>query len=492
MKDISLPADTASYRGATVITAHSGCEGTKPNSREHIEAAIVSGAEIIEVDVRCRDGRLYLSHDAASAPESCVSLAECFSMLAPTGLKINCDLKEEALALPVMCLAARYGLRRRVIFTGQANTSAAVQSLGCEVWLSLWDYPKDDRELSGACETARAGGMRCLNLPYRMAAADANDRMKASGGGLSVWTADDEADIDAMLRLGVYNITTRRPVLALALRDKIQGKSSDGQALPEEAIFALLRQAGQTVREADGRVGKNAVRSKDGFANYVTEYDVGVQSFLENGLRALVPDAGFFAEESGENKNRVGKGLTFVIDPIDGTSNFIHGFRASAISVGLLNDGQPVWGAVYLPFSDELFHAAKGRGAYNNGKRISVSGLSLDDSLALFGTSPYSREKLGEKTLEIIRRLYGVTVDVRRSGCAAMDLCYVACGRASAFCELTLSPWDYAAGALIVTEAGGIVTRFDGSPLSFSTPSSVLASNAACRRELSALVDGIK
>ena len=153
-------------------------------------------------------------------------------------------------------------------------------------------------------------------------------------------------------------------------------------------------------------------------------------------------------------------------------------FHVSAISVALLKGKEAVAGVVYNPYLDEMFYAIKGQGAFLNGKKISVSNQPLDKALVLFGSSPYNKE-LFPKTMEILTDYFHKALDIRRCGSAALDLCYVACGRAELYFELIVSPWDFAAGKLILTEAGGVATDFNGDELSFDAPSSVLATTPA-------------
>lgn len=255
-----------------------------------------------------------------------------------------------------------------------------------------------------------------------------------------------------------------------------------------EKILNIIYEAGKIMLSAKGGCPEGLIHSKEGTFNYVTEYDSKIQRFLEKELLQVVPDAHFLAEEDGEDNNAIGAGYTFIIDPIDGTSNFIHDYGESAISVALLYDKEPVFGAVYLPFKDEMFYAEKGKGAYKNGKPISVSKTQLKDSLTLVGTAPYVRDKMCDATMEMIKELFLNSVDIRRGGSAASDLCYIACGRAACYCELNLSPWDHAAGAFIVKEAGGYVTTFDGSALPYNRRSTVFASNAVCREQAELMV----
>jgi Archaeal fructose-1,6-bisphosphatase and related enzymes of inositol monophosphatase family len=254
-------------------------------------------------------------------------------------------------------------------------------------------------------------------------------------------------------------------------------------------IKEIMREAGKIMTAS--HVTTSDITVKNGDDNFVTAYDIAVQEFLISKLSALIPEADFLAEESGVTA--VKSDMFFIIDPIDGTTNFIHGYNHSAISVALCKDGAPVFGAVYNPYLNELFHAYEGEGAFvdtadtSDGNavattKITVSDRALSDSLVCFGTSPYSKFRADE-TFDIVKKLFISSRDVRRSGSAALDICYVAGGRCDLFYEATLSPWDYAAGWLIVREAGGALTCVDGSDVSFTSESSVIAGNNRARAD---------
>ncbi len=227
-----------------------------------------------------------------------------------------------------------------------------------------------------------------------------------------------------------------------------------------------------------------SVRVKPGDANFVTTYDLAVEDYLYRELGKLVPEAVFIGEEAEENHTELLRNsLSFIIDPIDGTTNFIHNYRYSAISVGICDRGKTVFGAVLNPYEGSLYYAEAGRGAFlrktreNAVKPIRVSSRSLPNALAGFGTSPYYKEELLEPTFRAAAALCRMTRDVRRSGSAALDLCMTASGSLDVFFEYRLSPWDVAAASLILEEAGGIVTRFDGAPVTFESSGSILAGN---------------
>ncbi len=238
-------------------------------------------------------------------------------------------------------------------------------------------------------------------------------------------------------------------------------------------ICALVRECGKVILGADR--AKMAIDIKSGVTDLVTEYDKKIQELLESGLKKLLSEAKFIGEE-GSNDELTDQGYAFVVDPIDGTTNFIKDYHHSAISVALLKGKEPVAGVVYNPYLDEMFYAIKGEGAYCNGERISVSSNPMSKALVLFGTSPYDKS-LFPKTVEVLSELFNQALDIRRSGSAALDLCTVACGRAELYFELQVSPWDFAAGKLIVEEAGGVVTTVDGTPLSFEGKTTILAKN---------------
>ncbi|MCQ2538472.1 MAG: inositol monophosphatase [Lachnospiraceae bacterium] len=238
-------------------------------------------------------------------------------------------------------------------------------------------------------------------------------------------------------------------------------------------ICEKMRECGKVLLEADrSEVG---VDSKAGHGNFVTKYDKMIQKMLEKSLPEIIPEAVFVGEEEDAHSS-IEKGLAFIVDPIDGTTNFIRDYHMSCISVGVTKDGEPYMGAVYNPYLDEMFTAIKGHGAFLNGKQIKVTRNETRDAIVIFGTSPYY-EELSRQSFDMAYDYLLKAVDVRRSGSAAIDLCNVACGRADIFFELKLSPWDYAAGTIIVTEAGGKVTTVDGGKITLERPCSIKASN---------------
>ncbi|NLX82915.1 MAG: inositol monophosphatase [Clostridiales bacterium] len=246
----------------------------------------------------------------------------------------------------------------------------------------------------------------------------------------------------------------------------------------QKHLEAIIKQAAQIMINK----APKGVSSKEGHANFVTEADKETQDFLEEKLLALLPGSVLFGEE------KVNEPLTdeptWVVDPIDGTLNYIHGLNHSAVSVALVKDKQVELGFIYNPFQDELFSAQLGKGAYLNGQPISCSSTPFERAVVFYGTSPYDA-RLVDATFGAVSSLMRKTADIRRFGSAALDLAYIACGRGDLYFEYALSPWDYAAGMLIVTEAGGVfkaLNRRDDA-LDFSAPAAVFVSNPLCEAE---------
>ncbi|MCI9162474.1 MAG: inositol monophosphatase [Lachnospiraceae bacterium] len=240
--------------------------------------------------------------------------------------------------------------------------------------------------------------------------------------------------------------------------------------LPE--ILKIVQECGDIMLSATDIERKT--HQKEGKGNFVTDYDSRVQKALKARLLNLVPGAAFLGEEDQMDHTDISKGYAFIVDPIDGTANFIRGYNASCVSVALAKDGYPVLGVVYNPYQKEIYYAEKGKGAYMNGQRIYASERSLEEGVVLFGVAPYNKE-LMQKSFETAYRYVSCAEDLRRSGSAAIDLCMVASGKAEFFFEMVLSPWDYAAGALLVEEAGGFTSDLEGRPLTYDRKQTVTA-----------------
>ncbi|MBH9575495.1 inositol monophosphatase family protein [Inhella proteolytica] len=198
------------------------------------------------------------------------------------------------------------------------------------------------------------------------------------------------------------------------------------------------------------------------YNDFVTEVDHAAEAVIIKTLLEAYPQHAILAEESGKEHGNQKSDYQWIIDPLDGTTNFIHGLPIYAVSIALAHRGQVQQAVVYDPTRNDLFHASKGRGAYLNDRRLRVSRRTrLSD--ALVGTGfPFRRGDNFKRYLKLFEDVMQQTAGVRRPGAASLDLCYVAAGYYDAFFETGLSPWDVAAGSLIITEAGGLVGNFTG------------------------------
>ena len=240
-----------------------------------------------------------------------------------------------------------------------------------------------------------------------------------------------------------------------------------------EQIMDVVRRAGEMVLSAHDIAA--GTHEKTSAADLVTEYDLAVEAFLKEQLPPLCPGSIFYGEEEAENADP-SRDWAFIVDPIDGTTNFVRGLRQSAISVALARDGQVEYAVVFDPYKNEMFSARRGGGAFLNGAPIRVSDKPLAEGIFGMGTAIYRREYL-EPTMRVTEQLFRRACDFRRLGAAALDLCDVACGRVELFFEYSLCPWDFAAGSLIITEAGGHISTLQGGPLVLTERCSVWASN---------------
>ncbi len=237
-------------------------------------------------------------------------------------------------------------------------------------------------------------------------------------------------------------------------------------------VEKIARECGEAMLEA-GKAGYE-VAEKTSKRDLVTSVDNKNQDKIINYLSKKFPEAGFFSEESAGDILPNNE-LVFVIDPIDGTTNFTKDLKYSCVSIACFKNMQPYVSVVYEPYNDEMFTAILGQGAFCNGERMTISHKPLEESLVVFGTSPYFPEVL-DKTVRRLKEIMPECSDVRRMGAAALDLCYIAAGRFGLYFEDEISLWDYAAGALIVREAGGKICQLDGQPLTFGIEkSSILA-----------------
>ncbi len=246
-----------------------------------------------------------------------------------------------------------------------------------------------------------------------------------------------------------------------------------------EQVEALCIEIAAFIRDEAGKFTEEGVSNKSA-NNLVTHVDHTAEDRLVEALEKILPNAGFIAEEgSGER----GEGLNWIIDPLDGTTNFVHGVPCYCISIALVDGTEPLLGVVHEVTRDERFTAWKGGGAFMNGAPIHVSARKkLEDSLLATGF-PYDDFGHEAEYMDLLRELMHRTRGIRRLGSAAADLAYVACGRFEAFYEYGLNSWDVAAGVLLVREAGGMVSGFHPSkdPV---FDEEIVASNSAVHTEL--------
>ena len=231
-----------------------------------------------------------------------------------------------------------------------------------------------------------------------------------------------------------------------------------GSAVLDGGIDSAIKERLIRITEEAGKAFLNRqltdVSNKEGHANYVTNIDRTVQEYLESALTKLLRGSGFIGEEK-ENTELTDR-PTWIVDPLDGTTNMIHDYRMSAVSVALCVNRKPVLGMIWQPYTKELFYAEKGKGAFLNGEPVHVADTPFSECLIAFGSAPYY-EELEKTSMAMAGAFLHRCADIRRSGSAALDLAYLACGRHDAFFEMRLKPWDYAAGSVIVQEAGGLI-----------------------------------
>lgn len=250
--------------------------------------------------------------------------------------------------------------------------------------------------------------------------------------------------------------------------------------MKDRLIEAALK-AGELFLERD----LTSVVSKEGHANYVTNIDCRVQAFLEEELLKLLPGSTFIGEEK-ENR-ALGDEPTWIVDPLDGTTNMIHDYRQSTVSIALCRMKKPVTGLILQPYTRELFYAEAGGGAFLNGKAIRVSRMPFAEALVAVGTAPYY-EELEKTSMALALDFLHECADIRRSGSAAQDLANLACGRHDVFFEMRLKPWDYAAGSLIAQEAGAqVMMPLAGGGMDYDLTTAVLAATPECMEQALAL-----
>ena len=253
------------------------------------------------------------------------------------------------------------------------------------------------------------------------------------------------------------------------------------------AVCDIARRAGEYIREERKKFSFERVERKHAH-DYVSYVDKGSEKLIVSALRELLPEAGFITEEglAGHDAEQ----MLWVVDPLDGTTNFIHQYAPYAVSIALLQGKEILIGVVYEICADECFYAWQGGGSYLNGNRLQVSNQQLQDALLCLQL-PYNSEAYKPVIKRLIDQLYGNVGSIRACGSAAMALCQVASGRLDGYAEQYIGQWDYMAGSLIVMEAGGAVTDYDGS-LDFTQGNSVVATNGIIQQDLLETIKKVK
>lgn len=240
------------------------------------------------------------------------------------------------------------------------------------------------------------------------------------------------------------------------------------------------REAGRII--VSNKAGLIKEKSK---SDYVTEIDIRCQDKIKEVIKAAFPDHNFLAEEDG--KEFVSEKSLWIIDPLDGTTNFIHDLKHSAVSIAYYNENEVKVGIIYQPYTDELFHAVKGKGAYLNGSRISIS-EQRDISKSIIATGmPFRKPEKIPVYFDCLSKILSSCSGIRRMGSVAIDLAYTACGRFDGFFEGWLSPWDIAAGKIIIEESGGTFTDFNGEHNYFDH-GCIITGNKEMHRELISII----
>ena len=254
-----------------------------------------------------------------------------------------------------------------------------------------------------------------------------------------------------------------------------------------ECAILAAKKAGQILLDSIDSIEVNDVESKKTF-DYVTDIDRKSEQVTIETLQKYFPEYSIVAEESGAQQKS--QSVRWIIDPLDGTTNYIHGYPNSAVSIALEEKDEIVLGVIYDPFRDELFRAEKNKGAFLNDNRISVSS-ETEMSRCLVATGfPFKDKAILEKYWITFSQIFYKVSDIRRAGSAALDLAYIACGRLDGFWEIILSAWDMAAGEILIREAGGKITDISGSTDHLRNGNAI-ASNGKIHDELLTIVSSV-
>lgn len=246
------------------------------------------------------------------------------------------------------------------------------------------------------------------------------------------------------------------------------------------SAIEVAKKAGELLKE--GFHSKYKITNKEGIHNLVTEYDIKSEKFIAQELKAKFPKSCFLGEEEGASEEK--SDLKWIVDPIDGTVNFAHHIPFFCISIALQKNSEIISGVVYSPLLDELFVAEKNKGAFCQDQKIEASKISSVEKAILSTGFPYNLKDNPEQCIDRFMKFLKLGIPIRRLGSAAMDMCYVAAGRFDGFWETNLGPWDCAAGKLMVEEAGGKISKWDGSEFVLGPKNTLIASNGKIHETL--------
>ncbi len=223
---------------------------------------------------------------------------------------------------------------------------------------------------------------------------------------------------------------------------------------------AAARLSGDIILRNLGQLSTADIQTKQAF-DFVTRVDKWSEAVILQTIREKFPHHLFLSEETLKQEGN--GGYRWIIDPLDGTTNYIHSYPMFSVSIALEYQNEIILGVVFDPLRDELFHAVKGSGSFLNNRRIAVSDITLAEKSLIATGFPFRKKEMIYRYLDAFRKIFEQVSDIRRAGSAAIDLAYIAAGRVEGFFELNLSPWDIAAGSLLIREAGGTITDFQGS-----------------------------
>ncbi|MGO9481537.1 MAG: inositol monophosphatase family protein [Candidatus Kryptoniota bacterium] len=255
-----------------------------------------------------------------------------------------------------------------------------------------------------------------------------------------------------------------------------------------EKIIEIAKKAGKFLKENEGKISE--IKEKGSFTNLVTNIDKASETIIKDFITSNFPAHGILAEESGASSPM--SEYRWIIDPLDGTTNYTHSYPVYCVSIGLEYKGEPVAGVVYDPNFDELFSAEKGSGAFMNGKKLDVTSTGTLERALLATGFPYDIKNNPFNCIQHFNEFLTAAQAIRRLGSAALDICYVAAGRMDGFWEVNLHPWDTAAAVLITTEAGGKVSDFTGGKYNIYQKNILLSNGSIHEQMIEVLKRNIK